>query len=718
MNVNNSELMLRPDLIQKMVWMGSQRVWVFKDPLSRAFSYFNEQEREILVLADGSRSVAQIASECNMRFAPQYLSVEAIIRFFADARRKGLLLVDRCGVEDEVHQPEVRRAWWKNPLAIRVPGVNPDMMLDSLVHHFAHLFSPVALLLAIALMFVAVGGVVVNFGDLTRQLATASGRMQSGVGLMILFGVLSVTKVIHELAHAIACKRFGGECREIGLMFLVGVPCLYCDVSDAWMLPRRWQRILISAAGILAELTLASLAALVWLFTTDGPVRDVCTTVMVVCSVTTVLFNGNPLLRYDGYYMLSDATGIPNLSAEANGVLREWVRRFLWASPTNSVFDFSWRNFLVASYGILSGIYRIAIFAFIMLMIYQFAVGYEMGDAVGVLALAALGWLFFKIIRSVLTPPETRGKQKRFTAQRPALIVFLIIAGVSAIGLIPMPRTTTAFMTIQPADAKTVFVTNGGRLVEAVDSGDDVKAGQVLATLVNESVEFELVQACGQSEKLEVQLNGLKRRRLTSREAGLQIPVIERSLAEAKKEQQLRELLADQLVLSAPHDGRVFSVARRVQRKEDEREPEYWSGTPLDDANVGAWLEEGTRVCLVGDPTAREAVLFVPQQDIELIRQGQRVNLLLDDHVQGEVRGRVMELAASPSRDIPSELRRRGRIEVPDTDLESTPLYEVRVLVEPTASPLPVRLTGRARIDVENASIFHRITRFLRDAFT
>lgn len=718
MNVTNSELMLRPDLIQKMVWMGSQRVWVFKDPLSRAFSYFNEQEREILVLADGSRSVAQIASECNKRFAPQYLSVEAIIRFFADARRKGLLLVDRCGIRDEVRESEVRRAWWKNPLAIRVPGVNPDIMLDSVTHHFANLFSPVALLLASTLMLVAAGGVIVNFGDLARHLAAASERMQSGAGLLILFGVLSITKVIHELAHAIACKRFGGECREIGLMFLVGVPCLYCDVSDAWMLPRRWQRILISAAGILAELTLASLAALVWLFTIDGPVRDVCATVMVVCSVTTVLFNGNPLLRYDGYYMLSDATGIPNLSAEATGVLREWVRRFLWASPTVKTFDFSPRNFLVASYGILSGIYRIAIFAFIMLMIYQFANGYEMGDMVGVLALSALGWLFFKIIRSVLTPPKLQRKQKRFTVRRPAIIVSLTIAGVSAIGLMPMPRTTTAFMTIQPADAKTVFVTNGGRLVEAVDSGTDVKAGQVLATLVNESVEFELVQARGQSEQLEVRLNGLKRRRLTSREAGLQIPVIERSLGEARKEQQLRELLADQLVLSAPHDGRVFAVGRRAKRTEDERESGYWFGTPLDDGNVGAWLEEGTRVCLVGDPTAREAVLFVPQQDIELIRQGQRVNLLLDDHMQGEVRGRVLELAASPSREIPTELRRRGRIEVPVTDLESTPFYEVRVLVEPTASPLPVRLTGRARIDVQNASILHRIARFLRDSFT
>ncbi len=717
MNATTSELMLRPDLIQQVVWMGSERMWVVKDPLSRTFSYFSEQERDILVLADGSRSVAEIASECNARFAPQYLSVESLVRFLADARGKGLLLVDRCGTEVGIPESDVRRAWWKNPLAIRVPGLNPDQILDSMSHHFAPFFSPFAFLIASLLMVVAVCGVVVNFGELTEDLAVATQRMQSGTGLIMLFGVLSITKIVHEFAHAIACKRFGGECREIGLMFLVGVPCLYCDVSDAWMLPRRWQRIFISAAGVLAELTLAAIAALIWFFTVDSPVRDVCATVVVVCSVTTVLFNGNPLLRYDGYYILSDAIGIPNLSAESNGILREWVRRFLWASPTTKTFDFTARNFLVAVYGILSGLYRIAILSLIMLMIYRFAEGYEMADAVGVLILAAFAWLFLKMIRSVLTPPASRGREQVFQARRPVLVVTAIVGSVAVLGLVPMPRTTTAFMTIQPGDAESVFVTNGGRLVGSVVNGADVKAGQVVATLVNDSVELELLQARGHFEQLEVKLDGLKKRRLTSREAGLQIPVIERSLSEAKKEQQLREVLAGQLVLNAPHDGRVFAVGKRAKSATREREQGYWFGTPLDPANLGAWLEEGTKVCVIGDPVTREAVLFVSQQDIELIRKGQRVHLLLDDHAQGEVRGAVSELAASPSREIPDELRRSGRIEVPGLDLESTPFYEVRVVLEPTASPLPVRLTGRARVAVQSASIFHRIKRFLRDAF-
>ena len=697
--------------------MGSERVWVVKDPLSRAFSYFNEQEHEILGLADGNRSMSQIASECRSRFAPQYMSVETLVRFFADARRKGLLLVDRCGTTEKVAEAEGRQAWWKNPLAIRLPGLNPDRMLDAIAPFFAFVFSPVAMLFVIVLVLVAVVGVVSDVGLLSEHLTTAAGRLQSGTALLILLGVLSITKVLHEMAHAMACKRFGGECREIGLMFLVGVPCLFCDVSDAWMLPQRWQRILVSAAGILAELTLAAIAAIVWLFTVDGPLRDVCVTVMVVCSVTTVLFNGNPLLRYDGYYMLSDAVGIPNLSAEATGLLREWTRRFFWASPLPQAFDFSRRNILVATYGLLSGFYRVVIYTLILLMIYRFAEKNEMADVVGVIALSALGWLGFKIVRSVLTPPPNSGRRRSMSARRPVLIVCVLVGAVVLLGMIPLRRTTTAFMTIQPANVESVYVTNGGRIAETIQNGTDVKAGQVLASLVNESVLFELIEARGECEQLEVRLSGLRRQRAANPEAGLQIPVVERSLDEAQKERDLRELVAGQLVLHSPHDGRVFAVGERAAPELDDREPSYWFGTPLDAANVGAWLQEGTKICVVGDASAREAVLFVPQQDIELIRRGQRVNLLLDDHAGGEVRGRVSELAASPSEAIPRELQRPGMIERSAVNPTSTPYYEVRVSLEPTASPLPVRLTGRARVSVQHASLFHRISRFLRDAF-
>lgn len=114
-------------------------------------------------------------------------------------------------------------------------------------------------------------------------------------------------KIIHEFGHGLACKTFGGEVHEMGLLFLVFSPCMYCNVSDAWTLPSKWQRIVISAAGIYVELLIASIATFIWWRTDHGTfINNMCMSLMVVCSVSTFVFNANPLMRFDGYYVLAD----------------------------------------------------------------------------------------------------------------------------------------------------------------------------------------------------------------------------------------------------------------------------------------------------------------------------------------------------------------------------------------------------------------------------
>ena len=121
------------------------------------------------------------------------------------------------------------------------------------------------------------------------------------------------------------CIRLGGQCRELGLMLLVFTPCLYCEVSDAWTFPSKWQRIAVSAAGIIVEIVLAALAALVWCFSGPGLLHSLAFAVMVVCSVSTLLFNGNPLMRYDGYYVLADLLEVPNLAEQSRAVVARFA---------------------------------------------------------------------------------------------------------------------------------------------------------------------------------------------------------------------------------------------------------------------------------------------------------------------------------------------------------------------------------------------------------
>jgi hypothetical protein len=139
---------------------------------------------------------------------------------------------------------------------------------------------------------------------------------------------MAVVKVLHEFGHGLSCKKFGGECHEIGFMLLVFTPCLYCNVSDSWMLPNKWKRVWIGAGGIYVEMILASLAAFVWFFTESGTtVNDLCLNMMFLNVVSTVLVNGNPLLRFDGYYILMDMLEIPNLRQKSTEVLKRWFQK-------------------------------------------------------------------------------------------------------------------------------------------------------------------------------------------------------------------------------------------------------------------------------------------------------------------------------------------------------------------------------------------------------
>ena len=138
----------------------------------------------------------------------------------------------------------------------------------------------------------------------------------------------ALSKILHEFGHGLSCKRYGGECHEMGFMFLVFTPCLYCNVSDSWMLPNKWHRVFIGAAGMYVELILASIATYLWWFSEPGMFNFLCLSVMFICSVSTVVFNGNPLLRFDGYYILMDILEIPNLRQKATEILKRWFQQY------------------------------------------------------------------------------------------------------------------------------------------------------------------------------------------------------------------------------------------------------------------------------------------------------------------------------------------------------------------------------------------------------
>ena len=635
MNDRSATWTLRADLNVQRVEFGHESFWILQDPLSRQMHYVNAREFALLELLDGRRTLDDLMREIRFRFAPDHLCSDALVLFLADARRRDLITggirTDSAGSwRTDEKTPTSPMPWWKQPLAIRVPGINPDPIIDPLASHIGRLLTPVSAIILSALICVALAMVVTQFSLLSDHFVDASRGTRPSWVLAIAV-VIGMTKIVHELAHAVTCKAFGAECREIGLMFLVGIPCLYCDVSDAWMLPQRRKRIMISAAGMTAEIAIASVATVLWWFSAEGPLRDVCVTIMVVCSVSTLVFNGNPLLRYDGYYILSDLVGIPNLGHHARRALRDSVQSFLWgatvsvreASDTLSIEGHGnrpAREWFLLSYAIASGLYRLIVYTTIAYFLYRFAERFGFGPFCAMLLVTYVVLTVARVVADWWKPPES---EMVTWSPRPIVITAAVVLLVGTALSLPLRRTVIAPAMICPAEPHEMYATVGGRIVRTVRYGADVQRGQEVALLENADERQELLRLQAECARLRIEIDVLQNQRTSDSIAAAKLPSTNEALRSAEKQLELQRRQMQRLTIRAPVAGTVFAGDQRrsdslfVDRVSDPRRT-----LPFSPQRRGGWVEAGDHVCVIGSSDRRDVVLWVGQQDISLIQLG------------------------------------------------------------------------------------------------
>jgi putative peptide zinc metalloprotease protein len=316
----------RGDLdVTRQVYQG-QAWFVVKDPISLHYFRFRPEEYALLEMLDGDASLERLKDDFEARFPPRRITVDELARFVATLHRSGLVIGDRPGQGPQLFERRRQRkwkewvAWISNVMALRFRGIDPDWLLEKMNPWLGWIFSPAAILAGLAFAASALLLVLVNFETFRSKLPEFNQFFAAGNWLYLAIA-LGVTKVIHEFGHGLSCKYYGGECHEMGVMLLVFTPCLYCDVSDSWMLPNKWKRAAIGAAGMYVEVVMAAVATYLWWNSHAGVFNQICLDVMFVSSVSTILFNANPLLRYDGYYILSDVLEIPNLRQKANSIL-------------------------------------------------------------------------------------------------------------------------------------------------------------------------------------------------------------------------------------------------------------------------------------------------------------------------------------------------------------------------------------------------------------
>ena len=258
--------------------------------------------------------------------------------------------------------------------------------------------------------------------------------------LLWLAATMALVKVLHELGHLLACKHFGAECHELGLMFLLFTPSLYCDVSDAWTLPTKWQRIAVSAAGVYVEVFVAAVCTFVWWSSEPGLLNSLCLNVMFICSVSTLVFNGNPLMRFDGYYVLSDLLEVPNLQTRSRSALSRLLTRWSLgrelAGPGMAAGD---RPTLLVCYALAAIANRWLVVVGTFFFLHAVLKPHR---------LESLAYAFmFVAVLGMLAAPVWRGSQllvnplwrRRIRRGRVFVLVCLGAALVAAIVLLPLP---------------------------------------------------------------------------------------------------------------------------------------------------------------------------------------------------------------------------------------------------------------------------------------
>ena len=429
-------------------------------------------------------------------------------------------------------------------LATRIPLCNPDRVLQHLTPTSRWIFSRPMVAVTSVLMLVA----ILRVWSQWHEVELLSRTVFSRDSWLLFAACLLVLKLAHELAHGIVCKKYGGSIPEAGIVFMFFVPLAYVDATSSWRFSSRWQRIHVAAAGMYIELLVGAIAAIIWSISEAGLLKQTCFQLMASVALTTIVFNGNPLMRFDGYYILADWLDIPNLYIKG----RQWVADSAAAAFLGVVRQYSFRSeprWIVAGYGIAAAVWRV----FFMVGLMAFFASAFYGAGLVAAAAVLFSWFLkpsLDLTKHLLTSPAlTRTQRLRCVLISSFL---LILAGGSLLVPLAPPCRTCAVVEHEPL--ATVRAGSAGFIRALhVSSGQFVESGHTLLTLDNPTLRAEL--------------RGLE---LSVAQADLRIGIRrrEQQLAELQSEEKDRAALiekladkrrqCDQLVVRAPISGHVF----------------------------------------------------------------------------------------------------------------------------------------------------------------
>ena len=635
-----------------------------------------------------------------------------------DAIRMGLM-----NRRAKIAQGYWQRLWATGParlICIRLPLFSIDRVAQRLSQRSDILFHPLAIAFWTFAILLAAASVLVGWD----RAVLSAGRMQlwgeySMAGWAAIAAIFVMTKVVHELAHAAACRRGGAACGEIGLMFFVGMPCPYCDVSLVSRLDSAMARAGVMLAGIYVELVIATIATAVWWIASPGPVEAMALNVMIVCGISTLVFNANPLMRLDGYYVLSDIIGTSNLRARATGAWQQLVSSRLgnWSRGRGPI---TVAETSLATYHAASAAYRVTVMLAIAWMVLAIADSVQVRP-LGMAFVASLVLpMLFAAANGVSGVISGKGPWSQSHWLRRGAVVLATGVIVAIVALMPLRREVVVTGVLDIADATPIHATQSGWIVNRqVDFESPVSSGQPLWQLDDPQLRLELAAWDNRKRLASLQSAALRRSALSdhSPDMAWDLDAANRRLVNS----QLQSLVdrSKRLVLSAPASGIFLPPTPKTQQQSASDS----SHTDM----VGRYADAGEYLARVGDPNRLTVTLYVDARHRRLIREGQAVRLIGDfgdatavpwtaQTVVGQIseirQGDPAVVAPSVSRWNESQKQFDLRCDLPD-DAAAT---WIKSSDARSLATLPIGAEVIARIRVGDESLWDRAVRSIRES--
>lgn len=662
----------RPALRNDLNWVHQPdtRKWIVNEPFSNLYYYLNDKEMEVAKLLDGTKTLDHIATVIQGRWfegSECRIWLEQLVRRFA---QWNLLRADKIRPADAYRATAspwgIFATVLKNPLAIRIPLLRLRAG-SSLLRNLAYgVFHPLMATLG-SLAFVWICFLVI------QRILHAPERLFYDVrhlqgdrwfGLLI---ALVLVKSIHEFGHYLACLRWKVACQEIGMLLLCFSPCFYCDTTDAWKLPSRWQRAAIGAAGIYMELWISVFAGLVYVNTHSGFLHTLAAGVWLMCTVGTLLLNGNPCFRYDGYFILSDLIRTPNLSYQSSKALwAVFIRLLGGRKPEPGSFDQPIGY--LAAFATLAGLYRWFITLFVLIFLWRWLVPNGFGLLfLAIASMMALG-VFMQCKRFLLSLASEFFTKEPIRPRRVGIIGTLVFSSLIAFALLPIPQYTKIRGYIEYQDSTPIYAPETG-ILASLPALPSLEPGDRILQIKNSQLEFDLLDIQQQIELMQLRESILEKSRTQQGQIDYELPALREILRELEIKHGLMQKELEQLSLSCQQPSNIVFAESLVMLPAggySEKPLNQQSATRdylLAERNRGCLVERGSYLGRVASTHQLCVRALISQDGLKGLQSIPALGIAINDAFSHRyVSGCVTSVASDPADEFPEELRNDSQL--------------------------------------------------------